>query len=205
MKIKSHLSAKAMARGGPRPAAHPVPERLPAYVRLPSKHHAVSGKVNVLYLLFWISLALVAYFGMNALTAPKVASVAVSNNGDLEIVIPRSRNGHYYVDGAINGYATTFLVDTGATTVAIDPQVARAAGLPKGYAATFGTASGKAQGETVPRQSVTVGGLRIDDVTIAVIDGVGEVGLLGQNILRHMDVSQTGDRMILRAKGRSAN
>lgn len=138
---------------------------------------------------------------MNALTAPKVASVAVSNNGAFEIVIPRSRNGHYYVEGAINGHATVFMVDTGATTVAIDPQIARAAGVPKGYPASFGTASGQAQGETVPRQSVTVGGLRIDDVTIAVIDGVGEVGLLGQNILRHLEVTQSGDQMILRAKG----
>ena len=158
-----------------------------------------------MYLLFWISLAIVAYFGMNALTAPKVASVARSNNGVLEIVIPRSRNGHYYVEGAINGRATTFMVDTGATTVTIDSQVARAAGLPKGYPATFGTASGEARGETVPRQSVTVGNLRIDDVTIAVIDGMGDVGLLGQNILRHLDVTQSGDRMILRAKARTTN
>lgn len=142
---------------------------------------------------------------MNALTAPKVASVVESTNGMLEIVIPRSRNGHYYVEGAINGRATTFMVDTGATTVAIDPRTARAAGLPKGYPATFGTASGETQGETVPRQSVSVGSLRIDDVTIAVIDGIGEVGLLGQNILRHLDVTQSGDRMILRAKTRATN
>ena len=193
MKIRSYLSAEA------------TPERLPAYASAQGKRHAVSGKANVLYLVFWISLVAAAYFGMNALTAPKVASLAVSNNGALEIVIPRSRNGHYYVEGAINGHATTFLVDTGATTVAIDAQVARAAGLPKGYPATFGTASGEAQGETVPRQSVTIGGLRIDGVTIAVIDGVGEVGLLGQNILRHLDVTQSGDQMILRSKGRGAN
>lgn len=184
---------------------HPVPGRLLAHARLRAKRHAVSGRANVLYLLFWISLAAVAYFGMNALTAPEVASVAQSNDGALEIVIPRSRNGHYYVQGAINGHATTFMVDTGATTVAIDPRVARAAGLPKGYPATFGTASGQAQGETVPRQSVSVGGLRIDEVTVAVIDGVGEVGLLGQNILRHLEVTQSGDRMILRAKVRGAN
>lgn len=148
---------------------------------------------------------IVAYFGMKALTAPKIASVAVSNKGALEIVIPRSRNGHYYVEGAINEHAVIFMVDTGATTVAIDSKIARAAGLPQGYPATFGTASGTAQGETVPRQSVTVGGLRIDNIAIAVIDGVGEVGLLGQNILRHLDVTQSGDRMILRAKERGAN
>ena len=190
-----------MARG------YPVPERLAGHACLrgngprPPGRHAASGKANILYLLFWISLVVVAYFGMNALIAPKIAKVAVANNGALEIVIPRSRNGHYFVEGAINGHPITFMVDTGATTVAIDARVARAAGLPKGYVATFGTASGPAQGENVPRQSVTVGGLRIDDVTIAVIDGVGEVGLLGQNILRHLDVTQSGDQMILRTKG----
>lgn len=178
------------------------PERLSRHAAPRSKRHALAGKTNIVYLLFWISLVVVVYFGMNALTAPKVASVAVSNNGAMEIVIPRSRNGHYFVEGAINGHPITFMVDTGATTVAIDAQAARAAGLPKGYPATFSTANGQAPGETVPRQSVTVGGLRIDNVTIAVISGVGEVGLLGQNILRHMEVTQSGDRMILRTKSR---
>ena len=189
MKTKSNLAAQA------------EPERRSGHACLRSTRHAASGRVNILFLLFWISLVIVTYFGMNALTAPKIARVAVSNNGALEIVIPRSRNGHYFVEGAINGHPITFMVDTGATTVAIDSSVARAAGLPKGYAATFGTASGPAPGETVPRQSVTVGGLRIDNVSIAVINGVGEVGLLGQNILRHMEVTQSGDQMILRAKG----
>ena len=164
------------------------------------KRRALAGKTYVLYLLFWISLIVVVYFGMSALTAPKVASVTVANTGAIEIVIPRSRNGHYFVEGSINAHPITFMVDTGATTVAIDVQTARAAGLPKGYPATFSTASGQAPGETIPRQSVTVGGLRVDDVTIAVINGVGEVGLLGQNILRHLEVTQSGDRMILRTK-----
>jgi aspartyl protease family protein len=177
-------------------------ERLCKQASPRGKRRALAGKTNVLYLLFWISLVVIIYFGMNALTAPKVASVAVANNGAMEIVIPRSRNGHYFVEGSINGHPITFMVDTGATTVAIDAQAARAAGLPKGYAATFSTASGQAPGETVPRQSVTVGGLRIDDITIAVISGVGEVGLLGQNILRHLEVTQSGDQMILRTKPR---
>ena len=201
MKVESHLPGEAAPerraghaclRGngpGPRPP------------RRPPGRQAVAGKANVPYLLFWVSLVVVTYFGMNALTAPKIAKVAVSNNGALEIVIPRSRNGHYFVEGAINGHPVTFMVDTGATTVAIDSRIARAARLPKGYPATFSTAGGAAQGETVPRQSVTVGGLRIDNVSIAVINGVGEVGLLGQNILRHMEVTQSGDQMVLRAKG----
>ncbi len=168
-----------------------------------SKRHAVTGKANILYLLFWVSLAIVAYFGMNALTAPIIANVAVEKNGSMEIVIPRSRNGHYFVEGSINGHAVTFMVDTGASTVAIDKQIARAASLPPGFPATFSTASGPAPGETVPRQRVSVGGLNFDDVTIAVIDGVGSVGLLGQNILRRLEVTQSNDQLTLRTKSSS--
>ena len=79
-------------------------------------------------------------------------------------------------------------------------QTARAAGLPKGYPTTFTTASGQAPGETVPRQTVSVGGLRFENISIAVIGGVGEIGLLGQNILRRLDVIQSGDKMVLRVK-----
>jgi aspartyl protease family protein len=165
-------------------------------------HPTTRGRVSIAFLLFWIALAVVAYFGMDALVKPKVASVTVASEAGAEIIIPRSRNGHYYVAGTINGHPTTFMVDTGATTVAIDPRVARAAGVPKGYPSTFNTASGQAQGEVVTKQSVSVGGLRLDEVSIAVIDGVGEYGLLGQNVLRHLDVIQSGDQMILRAKAK---
>lgn len=167
----------------------------------PAKAPIVSrGRVHPAFLLFWIALAVVAYFGMDALIKPKVASMNVVTDGAREIVIPRSRNGHYYVAGAINGHPTTFMVDTGASTVAIDPQVARAARLPKGQASTFNTAGGEAPGETVTGQSVSIGGFRLDNLRIAVINGVGEYGLLGQNVLRHLDVIQSGDQMILRVK-----
>lgn len=156
------------------------------------------GRIHPAFLLFWVALAVVAYFAMDALIKPKVASVVVE--GEREIVIARSRNGHYYVAGAINGHPTTFMVDTGASTVAIDPRIAHAANLPKGQASTFNTASGEAPGEMVPNQSVSVGGFRFDNLRIAVIDGVGEYGLLGQNVLRHLDVIQSGDQMILRVK-----
>jgi aspartyl protease family protein len=92
------------------------------------------------------------------------------------------------------------MVDTGATTVAIDPETARAARLPKGHAETFNTAAGPTPGSIVPKQSVSAGGVRIEGLSIAVIDGIGEYGLLGQNFLRHLDVIQSGNEMILRAK-----
>jgi aspartyl protease family protein len=159
-----------------------------------------NGRVKTVFLLFWIAIAVVAYFGMDALVKPRVANVTISTGGGGEIVVPRSRDGHYYVAGAINGHPTTFMVDTGASTIAIDPAVARAAKLPKGLPATFNTASGQAAGEVVTTQSVSVGGFQFGALRIAVIDGVGEYGLLGQNVLRDLEVIQSGDQMILRAK-----
>ena len=174
---------------------------MPSSRQIPNS--TVQGRIHPAFLLFWIALAVVAYFGMDALIKPKVASVSVTVEGEREIVIPRSRNGHYYVAGTINGYPTTFMVDTGASTVAIDPQVARGAGVPKGNPSTFHTASGETQGEMVASQAISIGGLRFSNLRIAVIDGVGEYGLLGQNVLRHLDVIQSGDQMILRAKTNS--
>ncbi len=187
-------------RGSPRLATglrrEAIPVRMPGHASPGAKRHAAAGSINILFLFAWIAIAIVAYFAMQAFTARKIAS----ETGAGEIVIPRSRDGHYYVEGSVNGQPVTFMVDTGASTVSIDSRTAQAASVPPGYGATFNTASGVTQGEMVPKQRVTVGGFRIEDISVAVIPRLGEIALLGQNVLRHLDVTQSGDRMILRSK-----
>ena len=94
MKVESHLPGEAAPerraghaclRGngpGPRPPRRPPGRR------------AVAGKANIPYLLFWVSLVVVTYFGMNALTAPTIAKVAVSNNGALETYFTKLEGEH---------------------------------------------------------------------------------------------------------------
>jgi aspartyl protease family protein len=117
-----------------------------------------------------------------------------------EIVIPRSRDGHYYVAGAINGQAVTFLVDTGASTVSINSALARRLGLPRGRPVAIGTAGGMAQGEEIAGQTVSLGGLTVRDVRIVALAGLPGEALLGQNVLRHLEVVQSDERMTLRRK-----
>ena len=180
--------------------AEAIPARFSGHASPGAKRHAVAGSINILFLLAWIAIAVVAYFAMQTFTAPRIARETRGANGSGEIIIPRSRDGHYYVEGSINDQVVTFMVDTGASTVSIDSSTAQAAGVPRGYNATFNTASGVTQGEMVPNQRVTVGGVRMDDISIAVIPRLGEIALLGQNVLRHLDVTQSGDRMMLRSK-----
>ena len=56
-----------------------------------------------------------------------------TDNGIKEVVLQRNRQGHYVANGTINGVPVTFLLDTGATDVAIPAAIARRAGLNQGY------------------------------------------------------------------------
>lgn len=149
-------------------------------------------------LLIWLALLGAAYWGFDRYLSPQVAAVSATG----EVTIPRSRDGHYYVAGSINGKPVTFLVDTGASSVAVSFEFARAAGLPRGYPLRFLTANGSTEGELVKGQTVEAGGLRLSNIDVGVgvrLDGPDHA-LLGQSFLRHVDVLQSGDRLVLRTR-----
>ena len=150
--------------------------------------------------LFWIGLMALLYYAFDGYLAPKVVKVSGPTHG--EIVIPRSRDGHYYLAGSINGQPVSFLVDTGASVVSISPRLARAAGLPAGYPTTFHSANGSHSGEMVPKQTVEAGGIVVSNIEVGVgIDlGRTDMALLGQNFLNRVDLNQSEDRLTLRIR-----
>lgn len=150
----------------------------------------------------WVCMAGAVYLAIDARLAPTVAGGAAPDGQPGEIVIPRSRDGHYYVAGTIAGHPVTFMVDTGATVVAVSADVARRAGFPPGEPARFSTAGGVVEGETVSGLAVTAAGIRVEPLRVAVQSSLPAQALLGQNFLRHVDVIQSGDRMTLRARPR---
>lgn len=157
-------------------------------MNLPGKHYLAA--------LVWIALFGIAYMVIDAQLQPKVATAESGG----EIVIPRSRDGHFYVAGKINGEPVTFMVDTGASTVSVNSALAGRLGLPRGRPVAVGTAGGMTQGEEVTGQTVSLGGLAVRDVRIIVLAGMPGEALLGQNVLRHLEVVQTAERMVLRRK-----
>ncbi|HEY3433872.1 MAG TPA: TIGR02281 family clan AA aspartic protease [Rhodocyclaceae bacterium] len=151
-------------------------------------------------LLLWLALMGAAYWAFDRYLSPKVATVSATTSGQVEI--PRSRDGHYYLKGAINGQPLIFMVDTGASSVAVSTEFARQAKLPQGYPLNFSTANGTTRGELVSGQAVEAGGLTVSNIDV----GVGirmekpDMALLGQSFLRHVDVLQSDDRLILRRR-----
>jgi len=138
--------------------------------------------------------------------APVVAAVEHDSpvTGLKEVVIPRQANGHFYVDGTVNGQPVHFIVDTGATSVALTADDARRVGLqfdpsefqPIGYGA-----SGPVRGKDVILDRVALGDNEVPNVRGVILADAGglDASLLGQSYLERISSVQIrGDEMVIR-------
>jgi len=123
----------------------------------------------------------------------------ISADGVREVVLKRNKYGHYVTSGRINGQPVTFMVDTGATGVAIPGSTAARLGLRPGAAVSTQTANGIATSYAVTLARVSVGGIELHDVQAGISPGLrtGEV-LLGMSFLKHIEFTQRGDTLVLR-------
>jgi aspartyl protease family protein len=121
-----------------------------------------------------------------------------------EIRILKDSRGGYFVDGLINGQPVRFLVDTGATSIAMSEPQAERLGIRHridGQRVAVGTASGNAVGHMITLRSVSVGGVRLNDRRAVVIEGDSPRDvLLGMNVLSEFEIDQRENLLILRTK-----
>lgn len=114
------------------------------------------------------------------------------------------RHGHYFVDGQINRQSVRFLVDTGASSVAINKNLAKRLGIRYevvGERGSVQTASGQADAYRVLFSEVKVQALRIPNVRGIVIDGDSpSEALLGQSFLNRLDMRREGAVLELRER-----
>ncbi len=95
----------------------------------------------------------------------------------------------YITTAEINGRQIQVLVDTGASSVAMSETHANALGIDhyNGTPIRTVTASGEASARLVTLNSVSVGGIRVDNVRSAVVDGdFPQMVLLGMSFLQHV-------------------
>ena len=132
---------------------------------------------------------------------PMAAAAKSSSEAPRETVLEREDNGHFYVHAKINGELVRFVVDTGASTVALTEEDAQRVGLdinPDAYEYIGEGASGPVQGQLVTIDKVDVDGKVVDNVSGAVLKG-SKLSLLGQSYLTRMgEVQMRGDTMVLR-------
>ena len=125
---------------------------------------------------------------LRAATAQAEAPVARAESAPSSgpATIAKSADGHYWADGQVNGAAVRFLVDTGATAVALTPEDARRLGFTPAnlnYGYRVVTAAGAARAASVRLASVTVAGARVENVDALVIEKGLDTSLLGMTYL----------------------
>jgi aspartyl protease family protein len=120
------------------------------------------------------------------------------------VTIAPDRLGMYQVNGSINGFQVTFIVDTGATHISMNKHQARRLGLDYkmlGATATSVTASGPVKIYMLKLDKVAVGDIELQDIQGAVHDGdFPEVILLGSSFLSRVDMQRDGQLMRLEQK-----
>jgi aspartyl protease family protein len=119
-----------------------------------------------------------------------------------ENVYRRARDGHFYVDADVNGARIRFLIDTGATYVALSPEDARSAGLrifDSDYTAQSSTANGVTRVAPVTLRQIELDQLQLFDVRAVVLEKPMPVSLLGMSFLSRLQGYETrNDELVLR-------
>jgi aspartyl protease family protein len=120
------------------------------------------------------------------------------------VEVARGQTGNFVVVTQVNGARTSMILDTGASSVVLTHDAAKAAGLPLevlSYSVTVDTANGRTRAAPVTLQTIGVGGIVERDVS-ALIAQPGQLrqSLLGMSFLNRLEGWEVrGDRLVLRA------
>ena len=131
-------------------------------------------------------------------------SLSYAKPEHLEEMVYADDRGMFRSVGTINGRTVRFLLDTGATTVAMNKSQARQLGVDyrmKGERIVVSTASANVKGYRVRLKSVSLGNIKQRNVEAMVIDGdhPGPI-LLGMSFLGNLKVEKEGKAMTIRQR-----
>lgn len=142
---------------------------------------------------------------------PAVAQAAELRGLDIDIdradqaaqpaSVAKGPDGHYWAEGLVNGKRVRFLVDTGASAVALTRADAERLGVTGDldYSVEVSTANGKAMAAPVMLEAVSVAGARVPGVRAFVIDKGLDHSLLGMSYLGRLSrFEATPGALILR-------
>jgi len=165
---------------------------------------------------FWLSIAAIAFAGYNyrdevhstgtrwlASLMPGVPFARAGTSRAVEIA--RARQGDFNIRGEINGSRIAMLVDTGASSVVLTAEAAKAAGLPVEllkYDVAIETANGRGKAASVVLDKISIGSIHERRVP-ALVTAPGDLrtSLLGMSFLSRLESFEVrGERLVMHAK-----
>ena len=122
-----------------------------------------------------------------------------NTNGEVSVSLSQNRFGHYVTSGSINGKPATFMLDTGATDVAIPADLATIYGLKNEGRGQSITANGIVDITKTTLKSLSIGGITLYNVRASYTAGMdrNQPILLGMSALRQLELIQKADELTL--------
>jgi aspartyl protease family protein len=119
--------------------------------------------------------------------------------GSSSVTLKADARGHFVTDGQVNGGTVRFMVDTGATTIALPAADAKRLGIDylKGERGMVQTANGTAPAYRVKLDTVRLGDITINGVEGVVLEGGLQTALLGMSFLNRTEMKRDGETMVL--------
>lgn len=165
-----------------------------------NKEHSWTRRSFAWVAVIGLMLGLTAFY--QALTQRSSGNTqGVNEYGHAMVVLQRQRNGHYLAKGEINGQPLVFLVDTGATDVAVSEKTAKLLKLEFGPRIQIMTAAGPARAWVTRIQQVRVGKLELNNVRATITPGLGDEALLGMSFLKHFSLRQDEGQLVIESGG----
>jgi len=124
-----------------------------------------------------------------------------ASKGKGSVILYPDRGGHFFVDGLVNGTNVRFMIDTGATVVAMNSIIARRIGIDYRKVGTPGMANtpgGVVRTYDIVLNNIQVGNVTLYNVAGSVIEGsYPRESLLGMSFLGQLDMKRDGQKMEL--------
>jgi len=137
---------------------------------------------------------------LNGTTILGTSLGARSNTTVTSVVLYENEVGFFESDGQVNGRSIKFLIDTGANLVVFSSSDAERLGLDyeSGEKGVASTASGVAPMYRINIDSISIGGVELENITAGVIEGsFPQTPLLGMTFLSRLNMNRTGQTMVL--------
>lgn len=128
-------------------------------------------------------------------------TTVTSEHGDgfVEVQLVSNRQGHFVMTGQINARPVQFMLDTGATNVAIPDGVAEKLRLERGARVQVSTANGRTEAFRTTLERLQIGDIVLNNVRALVVPGLdGDQVLLGMSAIKQLEFTQRGGTLLLR-------
>ena len=129
-----------------------------------------------------------------AQTDAPAADKTTTSNTRVGLLLKQHSNGHYFVDGSINGKPLTFVVDTGASVVSLPRDMAYMANMSCLEQISVQTANGTGRSCTAIVKKLKLGHLLLANVPAMIVPNLSQP-LLGMNVLQGFRIEQDNGEM----------